>query len=200
MYHHHRIILTFFYLVIVSQLYGQTDNDSCYISSRLTPRIGFDIQKGYGLEFGLQFNNFQTRFPQRGTILPYASSGFYFSSEFQMNNSNKIILGPKIGWELGVGAETFATFLGAEFINYTDFKNNSPALMFKIGLPMMWLNIGYGYTMFLNDALKSEIGNHRIVISYTINGKANNAYKRLHTRMITNRKKTTANTAQATPA
>jgi hypothetical protein len=183
----YQIFLTILNLAIVSQLYGQIDNDTSYYSSRLTTRFGLDIQKGYGLELGLQLNNFQTRFPRKWTQLPYASSGFYISSEFHLRNSNEIIIGPKVGWELGVIGETHGSFFGAEFINYTDFTKYSPALMLKVGVPMLWLNIGYGYTIFFNDALKSEIGNHRIVISYTINRKANNAYKKLKARIIAER-------------
>ena len=90
-----------------------------------------------------------------------------------------MIIGPKIGWELGVIGETHGSFLGVEFINYTDFEDYSPALMLKIGIPLMWLNVGYGYTIFFEGSLKDQIGKHRLTVSYTINRKANKEYKKL---------------------
>ena len=95
-----------------------------------------------------------------------------------------MIIGPKIGWELGVIGETHGSFLGVEFINYTDFEDYSPALMLKIGIPLMWLNIGYGYTIFFEGSLKDQIGKHRLTVSYTINREANKEYKKLQEKLI----------------
>lgn len=168
-------------ITIAQSLFGQTNTDSVYRSLRLVPRLGINVQKGYGLEFGLFLNNFYTRVPRHPqmTMLPYASSGFYLSSEVSLRDFDKIVIGPKIGWELSVIGETHGSFFGAEFINYTDFDKYSPALMLKIGLPIMWLNIGYGYTMFFENSLKGEIGKHRLTVTYTINRKANKEYNRM---------------------
>jgi hypothetical protein len=168
-------------LIISQSSFGQINNDSIYQSLRLVPRFGINIQKGYGLECGLFLNNFYTRFPRHPqlTMLPYTSSGFYISSEMSFQNFNDVVIGPKIGWELSVIGETHGSFFGAEFINYTNFKDYSPALMLKIGLPLMWLNIGYGYTMFLENTLKNEIGKHRLTLTYSINRKANKEFKRI---------------------
>ena len=145
------------------------------------PRFGLNVQKGYGIECGLFLNKFYTCFPEyiEMGLLPYASSGFFVSSEFCLNNFDKIIIGPKLGWELGVIGETHGSFFGIEFINYTNFKDYSPALMLKIGIPLMWLNIGYGYTMFFENTLKKQIGKHRLTVTYTLNRKANKEYKRM---------------------
>ncbi|MBS2211991.1 hypothetical protein KEM09_11280 [Carboxylicivirga mesophila] len=51
--------------------------------------------------------------------------------------------------------------------------------MLKIGIPLMWLNVGYGFTMYFEDTLKDKIGKHRITISYTINRKAARDFKRI---------------------
>lgn len=168
-------------VVIAHSSYGQLNNDSIYQSVRLVPRFGMNIQKGYGLEAGLLLNNFYTRFPKHPqmTMLPYASSGFFISSEISFRDLDNIIIGPKVGWELSVIGETHGSFFGAEFINYTDFENYSPALMFKVGLPLMWLNVGYGFTMFFENTLKNEIGKHRLTVSYIVNRKANKEYKRI---------------------
>lgn len=176
-----RIKILYIGLIIAQGLYGQINNDSIYRSMRLVPRFGINIQKGYGLECGLFLNNFYTRFPRhpKMTMLPYASSGFFISTEVSFSDVNKIVIGPKIGWELSVIGETHGSFFGAEFINYTDFNDYSPALMLKIGLPLMWLNISYGYTMFLENTLKNEIGKHRLTATYTINRKANKEYNRI---------------------
>jgi len=167
----------FFYIT----LYGQESNDTIYRSTRVVPRFGLNVQKGYGIECGLFLNKFYTRFPRyiEMGFLPYASSGFFISSELCLKNFDKIIIGPKLGWELGVIGETHGSFFGVEFINYTNFEDYSPALMLKIGIPLMWLNIGYGYTMFFENTLKEQIGKHRLTMTYTLNRKSNKEYKRI---------------------
>ena len=173
-------------LFLHTSLYSQTSNDivtTNYSLTKIVPRFGLNVQKGYGIECGLFLNKFYTRFPRYLEIggLPYASSGFFISSEFCLKNfdKNKIIIGPKLGWELGEIGETQGGFFGIEFINYTNFEDYSPALMLKMGVPLLWLNIGYGYTMFFEDTLKEQIGKHRLTISYTINRKAKKKYKQM---------------------
>ena len=177
-----RLKLVFVGLLFCSSLCGQESRDTNYYrSTRIVPRFGINAQKGYGIECGFFLNTFYTRFPRHleSGGLPYASHGFYISSELCLRNSDKIIIAPKIGWENSVIGETHGSFLGIEFINYTNFKDYSPALMLKIGIPMMWLNIGYGYTMFFENTLKKQIGKHRLTVTYTLNRKANKEYKRI---------------------
>ncbi len=181
-----RILILTFGLIICGLTYGQEQNDTVYNSIRLVPRFGINGQKGYGIEAGLYLNQFYTRFQKRqlGTMLPYSSSGFFLSSEICLSDFGKMIIGPKIGWELGVIGETHGSFFGAEFISYTDFEDYSPTLMLKIGIPLMWFNVGYGYSMFFKNSLEDEIGKHRLTVSYTINKKANKEYKRLQENLI----------------
>jgi hypothetical protein len=180
-----RVLILTIGLVMCGLTYGQEQNDTTYSSTRLVPRFAINGQKGYGFEAGLFLNQFHTRFPRHlGTLLPFSSSGFFLSSELCLSDFDKLIIGPKIGWELGVIGETHGSFFGAEFINYTDFEDYSPALMLKIGFPLMWLNVGYGYTMFFENTLKDQIGKHRLTVSYTINRKANREYKRLQENLI----------------
>ncbi len=181
-----KILILSIGLLMCGLAYGQKQSDTVYYSTSLVPRFGINGQKGYGIELGLYWNRFYTRFPRYSVIkmLPYSSSGFFLASELCLSNFDKIIIGPKIGWELSVIGETHGSFLGAEFINYTDFGNYSPALMLKIGIPLMWFNIGYGYTIFFDDSLKAQIGKHRITISYTLNKKAKKGYKNLREKLI----------------
>jgi hypothetical protein len=180
-----RILTLTLGLIICGLINGQEQNDTTYSSTRLVPRFAISGQKGYSIEAGLYLNQFHTRFPRHsGTLLPFSSFGFFLSSEICLSDFDKMIIGPKIGWELGVVGETHGSFFGAEFINYTDFEDYSPALMLKIGIPLMWLNVGYGYTMFFEDSLKDQIGKHRLTVSYTINRKANKEYKRLQEKLI----------------
>ncbi len=48
----------------------------------------------------------------------------------------------------------------------------------------MWLNVGYGYTIFFERSLKDQIGKHRLTVSYTINREANKEYKKLQKKLI----------------
>jgi len=176
-----KITILIFGLLFCATLYGQERSDSIYRSTRIVSRFGLNVQKSYGIECGLFLNKFYTRFPREPVInfLPYASSGFYISTELSLRNFDRILIGPKLGWELSVIGETHGSFFGVEFINYTNFENYCPALMLKIGIPLMWLNIGYGYTMFFENTLEEQIGKHRLTVTYTINRNADKQYKQI---------------------
>jgi hypothetical protein len=179
-----RVKLLLIGLFFYTSLYAQTNNDTVattYSLTRIVPRFGYNAQKGYGIECGLSLNRFdigKPRNPELG-LLPYSLLGIYISSELCLKDDDKIIIGPKLGCEWGLMGETHGHFVGMEFINYTNFEDYSPALMLKIGAPLLWFNIGYGYTIFFEDTLKEQVGKHRLTISYTINRKANKKYKQM---------------------
>ena len=56
--------------------------------------------------------------------------------------------------------------------------------MIKLGLPLLWLNVGYGYTMFLENSLRDEIGKHRVTVTYVFNRTAKKEYTRLKENLI----------------
>jgi hypothetical protein len=186
-----RLITFLILLLICKNMYCQISNDSVSKTLRLVPRFAVNIQRGYGLECGLFLNKFYVRFPEftKAIMLPYESSGFYVSTEVSLRNFDKMVFGPKIGWEFGGIGETTASHMGAEFIYYTDFSTNAPAIMIKLGLPLLWLNVGYVYTMYLEkeNILRNEIGKHRLTISYFLNRKAKKEFNRLKENLIKKR-------------
>jgi hypothetical protein len=167
---------------MTSSLWAQEVNDSLYSTLRLVPRFAANIQKGCGLETGLFLNNFKTEIVEQNDfyMLSYTSSGFYLSNEFSFSDFDHFIIGPKIGWELSTVAPTFGSFLGSEFIYYTDFNKSSPCIMLKLGIPFNQMNVGYGYAFYFNDNLKNKIGKHRLTISYSLNRKAKREYNKLY--------------------
>ena len=110
-------------LTLTQNIYCQISNDSVSKTLSLVPRFGLNIQKGCGIDCCLFLNKFYSRFPEytKALMLPNASSGFYISSEVNFRNVDKMVLGPKIGWEFGSIGETSGSYMGAEFIYYTDF-------------------------------------------------------------------------------
>jgi hypothetical protein len=184
-----RLKLLLIGLFLHTSLYAQIGNDTVattYNLTKIVPRFGLNVQKGYGIECGFSLNRFdigKPRNPELG-LLPYSLLGIYISSELCLKDYDKIIIGPKLGCEWGLIGETHGHFVGIEFINYTNFEDYSPALMLKIGAPLLWLNIGYGYTIFFEDTLKGQIGKHRLTISYTINRKTNKKYKQMQNDLI----------------
>lgn len=186
-----RITLVLLGIFLIQNSNGQIKNDSVSETIRLVPRFGLNIQRGFGIECGLMVNKFRIEFPKHTkAVLPYTSSGFYISSELSLRNLDKMIIDPKIGWEMGSIGETSGSYMGAEFVYYTDFDKNSPALMIKLGLPLLWLNVGYGYTMYLDKAnsFRTEIGKHRLTVSYIINRTAKREFKRLKENLMNSSK------------
>jgi hypothetical protein len=168
--------------VLVFNAFAENNNDSTnYRFYKLVPKVALHVQKGYGIEAGIFLNRFQVKYKTEPyTYYEFISSGFYLSSEVILRNiSLETIIGPKIGWETSVFATNFTgSFLGAEYIHYTSLNTSkyNPSIMLKLGIPLLFVNIHYGYTIFIGTDLKNDIGKHRLAITYTINKKARKIY------------------------
>jgi hypothetical protein len=168
-------------LFCVHSLFSQIKNETTYHSRKLVPRLGVNVQRGYGVEAGFYLNQFYSRIPRnhQSSFIPYSSSGYFVASELNVGNPGNPIFGPKIGWEAGTIAETHGSFFGAEFIYYTNLADTSPAIQLKIGLPLLWTHVNYGFTMYFGPALKEDIGKHRLSLVYVFNPRAKKGYKKL---------------------
>ncbi|MEI7597483.1 MAG: hypothetical protein WCK02_17175 [Bacteroidota bacterium] len=137
---------------------------------KVTPRVGISYQKNLFTEFGISFNEYSVGFCKTGKYSNYRMGlfGAYLSSEILIQ-TEKTIIGPKIGFEFaGIGATAGGAY-GVEFTYYSDFDKSSFALTPKAGIPLGIFEIYYGYSFFSNKDLKHYIGNHRFGISMNIN-------------------------------
>lgn len=175
------------------QTYNNLNFDSLIISTRVSPRVAVSFQKGIGGEVGFMLDKYLVGIYKGNGFnkMVYSLSGFYLGSEFDFPKFKSVVLAPKLGYESGSIGYSNAVFSGAELIYYTDIQNNtnnSFAGLLKIGLPIGFMNIAYGFTMFFDGNMKSQIGKHRLTIDYILDWKAKRAdrkmyerYKRLYT-------------------
>ena len=139
-------------------------------SRQFKPRFGLSYQKNLFAEIGVSFHRYSVVFPKDNKYLHFgwASYGFYLSSELLVR-TDKTIIGPKIGYEFACLAPTNGCALGLEMTYYSDFAKGNLAITPRIGLPLGFAEIYYGYNILLNKDLNNYIGNHRFCFSININ-------------------------------
>lgn len=150
--------------------------DSIVLSTHLVPRIALYAPKAFMIEatIGIQrlaighaYNSFN-----------FNSTQAYLGCEYSLRHLTNPLLGPKLGYEFcGLGHVT--SFGAIEYIHYTDFEKQSPALRLKLGIPLVFASISYGYTMFLIPDLRNKIGKHSVCLAYTWNPRAQKKFSKM---------------------
>jgi hypothetical protein len=126
---------------------------------RLIPKIGFGVQEtGFG-EIGLQLHQIFVH------PLSLASSGPYFTVD-AVFQSDEIIIGPKLGYELTAGLLGVA----ADVTYYSDFDKYSILATPKAGITLFgYVNLFYGRNLKLSDETFNAISPNRFSIIFNLN-------------------------------
>lgn len=151
--------LIFFLLLSFSQLYAQDDDTK-------RSRFGFAFSPGIIQQRNtfIESNLFiGTIFTEQGQKVPAVGvSGFRIGIESDLNKT----IAPKIGYEFALLAIT----LRLSAANYYQNKNSEARLIPEFGFCIGgWVNLTYGYGISLNDRNLSDIGHHRVSLSFNLN-------------------------------
>lgn len=152
--------------IACSSLYAQTVDtvnirpfERYWTKPRFVPKVGFGVQEtGFG-ELGFQFHQIYVH------PLSLASAGPYFTVDgvFQ---SNEIIIGPKIGYEVTAGL----LGLAADVTCYTDFDRQSWMATPKAGFTLFgYVNLFYGYNIYLSEERFGAISRNRFSLVFNLN-------------------------------
>lgn len=126
---------------------------------RLVPRFGVGIQRVAFAEVGIQWHKIYVH------PLALASAGPYVSFEGIVDDDS-FIAGPRIGYEVAAGLIT----LGADVTGYLHAGDESFALTPRAGLSVFgFVNLSYGYHVFLSDFRFSAISPNRLALTVSLN-------------------------------
>ncbi len=130
-----------------------------WTKATLVPRIGVGAQGVAFAEVGVQHHQIYVH------PLALASSGPHISLEGVVAD-RKVILGPKVGYEIAAGL----LGLGVDLTVYTDFTAETLVLTPKAGLSIFgFANLFYGYNAILSDNHFPVIGHNRFSLSFSLN-------------------------------
>lgn len=126
---------------------------------RLVPKAGVGIQETAFVEAGVQFHKIYIH------PLSLASAGPYLTMDGMIKN-DKLIVGPKIGYEITAGLLGVAS----DVTYYSDFDKGSWVLTPRAGLTIMgFVNLFYGRNFFLSDVRFNGIDRNRFSLVFNLN-------------------------------
>lgn len=172
--------MKFIYLFLIGnlsvciQLQAQENKNPSVIffkkSNSIVPRFGIGLSRHFITEVGFGFAN--SKFIHHKQLgLNTTVRNIYISYETMTPYKKPLINGYKVGLEYCfIGHVTSAG--GIEIAYYTKSDSSSFALIPKIGLPLMYGSISYGFSMYFNPNMRKEIGRHRIILTYSLNRKS----------------------------
>ena len=145
-------------------LYGQdTVNikpfERYWTKPRLIPKVGIGIQETAFVEAGIQLHKIYIH------PLSLASAGPYLTID-GMIKDDKVILGPKLGYEITAGL----VGLAVDFTYYSDFDREALVFTPRAGVSIMgFVNLFYGRNVALSDYQFDSIDKNRFSLVFNLN-------------------------------
>ena len=167
-----KIFFVILFILVSNNLFSQ-ESDSLhqkFDKQQLKPRAGLSIHGGLYAEVGISYHRYKVDFSHNSenTLFEAGFYGTYLSSEFLIK-SDKTILGPKIGFEYSGIGSTLPFALGLEFILYSDLKVCNLIITPRIGIPLFYFDLSYGYSIITGNYLYKYLSNHRFSIIMNFN-------------------------------
>jgi hypothetical protein len=177
------LICMSFFVLTAANIFGQaTDTvtfkpfERYWTKPRLVPKVGFGVQEtGFG-ELGMQLHKIYVH------PLSLASAGPYMTVDgvFQ---SNEVIIGPKIGYEVTAGL----LGLAADVTYYTDFDRESVMVTPKAGLTLFgYVNLFYGRNLKVSQDSFKSISMNRFSLVFNLNPDYHNIHEAVKRRRRSN--------------
>jgi hypothetical protein len=126
---------------------------------RLIPKVGLGLQETAFAEVGVQFHKIYIH------PLSLASAGPYFTVDGLIKDE-KIILGPKLGYEITAGLLGVA----ADVTYYSDFEREAMVFTPRAGISILgFVNLFYGRNIALSDFQFPSIDKNRFSLVFNLN-------------------------------
>lgn len=126
---------------------------------RLVPKIGLGIQETAFAEIGVQLHNIYIH------PLSLASAGPYLTVDGLLND-DKLIIGPKLGYEITAGL----VGLAADVTYYSDFHRGAWVFTPRAGVSVLgFVDLFYGRNINLSDFLFDGIDKNRFSLVFNLN-------------------------------
>src|SRR5688500_9154273 len=149
-----------FLMLAITSHFAQEQKDTVNIrpferywtKPRLVPKVGFGVQEtGFG-ELGFQLHQIFVHPLSLASAGPYLTVDGVFQSE-------EIIIGPKLGYEITAGL----LGLAADITYYTDFDRESVLITPKAGISLFgYVNLFYGRNIALSEDQFGAISANRL--------------------------------------
>jgi hypothetical protein len=126
---------------------------------RVIPKIGLGVQETAFVEAGIQFHKIYIH------PLSLASAGAYFTVD-GMLDGERIIIGPKVGYEITAGLLGVAV----DITYYSDFDREALLFTPRAGLSIMgFVDLFYGRNLAISEFQFESIDKNRFSLVFNVN-------------------------------
>ena len=155
---------------VAGVVYGEPENMVMHKFVGVAPRFGLAVQKSLFFEAGVSLDIYRIGYTEASEYVTFGYRNLrpYLSGEI-MASGKKLLGGGKVGAEFIMSTALVGMAFGADASYYTDGKKDAIALTPRLMLSFVYVEVFYGYNIFIRNHLKSWIGPHRFGVSMTLN-------------------------------
>ncbi len=136
----------------------------------VAPRFGVAWQKQFFAEAGLSLDIYRISYTEASEFVSFGYMNIrpYVSGEIMLRG-DRTIGGPKAGLEFIMSTNLFGMAVGAEATWYTDGHYDAMAITPRLMLSFVYVEIYYGYNIYVRNELEPWLGHHRVGVSTVLN-------------------------------
>ncbi len=155
---------------VAGVVYGEPENMVMHKFVGVAPRFGLAVQKSMFFEAGVSLDFYRIGYTEASEYVTFGYRNLrpYLSGEI-MVSAKKLLGGGKIGTEFIMSTALMGMAFGADASYYTDGVSDAIALTPRLMLSFVYVEVFYGYNIFIRNRLRSWIGPHRFGVSMTLN-------------------------------
>jgi hypothetical protein len=152
------------------ETHGEESHTLFYSFTGLAPRFGLAWQTGTFAEVGLSLDFYQIGYTEASEYVTFGYRNLrpYLSGEILISG-RKTLGGGKAGLEFIMSTPVFGMAVGADGSYYTDGPGHAVTITPRLMLSFVYVELFYGYNIFVRNDLTRWVGRHRVGVSITLN-------------------------------
>lgn len=151
-------------------VYGEPEKMVMHSFTGVAPRFGIAFQKGMFVEAGVSLDLYRIGYSAASEYVTFGYRNLrpYVSGEILVSGK-KTLGGGKAGVEFIMSTALLGMAFGADASYYGDGALDAITLTPRLMLSFVYVEVFYGYNIFLRNRLVPWIGHHRFGVSMTLN-------------------------------
>jgi hypothetical protein len=152
------------------ELYGQGGHSVSHSFTGVAPRFGLAWQSGFFAEAGLSLDFYRLGYTEASEYVTFGYRNLrpYVSGEILIDG-RKLLGGGKAGLEFIMSTPLLGMAFGADGSYYTDGRGYAVTITPRLMLSFVYVEVFYGYNIFVHNDLTRWVGHHRVGVSFTLN-------------------------------
>jgi hypothetical protein len=151
-------------------VYGRPDDMVVHSFTGVAPRFGLAVQKGMFAEAGVSLDFYRIGYTRASEYVTFGYRNLrpYVSGEILVSGK-KTLGGGKAGVEFIMSTALLGMAFGADASYYSDGALDAITVTPRLMLSCVYVEVFYGYNIFVRNHLTRWIGHHRLGVSVTLN-------------------------------